>query len=307
MSPAVVISLDFELRWGLLDVLGHDLTRYRGNLEGVREVVPRLLELFRREEVRATWAVVGALACSGWDEWRARAPAWPRYRDASLTWDEAYARADPAGRLYFAPELVDQVARAPGQELGSHTFSHLYLGEPGVTGADARADAQAMAALFQERWRRAPRSFVFPRNQVAHTAELAQAGITAWRENPHPFFWRHNLGAAQPLPVRALRLADALAPLGRRAAPAQAHRASYFVRFGLREPLWRLHLRRIAADARRLADGEALHLWWHPHNLGAAPARGVARAGELLDAVRVASRGQARFASMGEAIQMPDG
>lgn len=301
MSGAVVISLDFELRWGLLDILGRDLGRYRANLEGVREAVPRLLELFRREQVEATWAVVGAVACSGWDEWRARAPAWPRYADPALAWDDDWPRADPAGRLYFAPELVDAVAKTPGQDLGSHTFSHLYLGEPGVTEGDVRADAAAMAALFRHRWQRAPASFVFPRNQVAHTAVLQEGGIRAWRENPAPFYWRRNLGPTQPLPVRALRLIDGLAPLGRRAAPQPAHRASYFVRFNLPEPLWRLHLRRIAGEVRRLGPGEALHLWWHPHNLGAAPSAGVGRVAQLVDAVREASRGRARFASMASA------
>jgi peptidoglycan/xylan/chitin deacetylase (PgdA/CDA1 family) len=298
---AVVISLDFELRWGLLDILRHDLSRYRGNLEGVRDAVPRLLELFVRRNVSATWATVGALACSGWDEWRARAPAWPRYLDPNLAWSDDYARADPQGRLYFAPELVDAVAKTPGQELGSHTFSHLYLGEPGVTETDVLADGQAMAKLFKDRFQRAPKSFVFPRNQVAHTRALTASGVAAWRENPHPFFWQQNLGPTQSLPVRALRLADAFAPLGRRSAPSVASRASYFIRFNLPEALWRLHVRRIAKDLQRARPSDSLHLWWHPHNLGATPARSVARVGELLDALHTASKGSARFASMGEA------
>jgi peptidoglycan/xylan/chitin deacetylase (PgdA/CDA1 family) len=297
---SVVISLDFELRWGLLDILGHDLSRYRQNLEGVREAVPVLLEMFTRHQVRATWAVVGAVACSGWEEWRARAPAWPRYADPALAWDERYAQADLEGRLYFAPELVDLVARSEGQELGSHTFSHLYLGEPGVTEDDVLADGQAMAKLFQDRWQRTPKSFVFPRNQVAHTRALAANGISAWRENPHPFFWQKNLGPTQPLPVRALRLVDSLAPLGNRAAPSRASRASYFVRFSLPETLWRLHLRRISSDVQQMRTGESMHLWWHPHNLGGDVPRSMSRVAQLLDAVHNAGRGEVRFAAMAE-------
>ena len=69
MNPALIVSLDFELRWGLLGVLGDDMNEYRENLEGVEEVVPRLLEMFRDRAVRATWATVGALACRDWEEW----------------------------------------------------------------------------------------------------------------------------------------------------------------------------------------------------------------------------------------------
>src|SRR5215831_12070400 len=59
--PMVVWSLDFELRWGMHDLLGLDRDRYRNNLEGAREAVPEFLQLFTRRGVRATWATVGAL------------------------------------------------------------------------------------------------------------------------------------------------------------------------------------------------------------------------------------------------------
>ena len=63
-TSKVVWSLDFELRWGMHDRLGLDRDLYRRNLEGAREAVPRLLQLFTRRGVRATWATVGALACN---------------------------------------------------------------------------------------------------------------------------------------------------------------------------------------------------------------------------------------------------
>jgi peptidoglycan/xylan/chitin deacetylase (PgdA/CDA1 family) len=165
LHPSVVVSLDFELRWGAYDVCGEDVTKYRANLEGVTEVVPRLLEVFSASEVRAMWATVGAVACDGWDEWRARAPHPPRYDDPALSWRDAYRAIDPTGRLHFAPKLVDAIAKSPGQELASHTFGHVYLREPGLTREDAVADTDAMTKLFEERWRLVPRSIVFPRNR----------------------------------------------------------------------------------------------------------------------------------------------
>jgi hypothetical protein len=301
VTAALVISLDFELRWGLLDILGDDVQRYRANLEGVREAVPRLLEAFVERGVHATWAVVGALACDGWDEWHERSPLFPRYEDPALSWREGHRRLDPSGRLYFAPELVELVMRTPGQEVGSHTFNHVYALEPGFTRNDAEADARAMVRLFDDKWRSVPRAHVFPRNQIGHLDVLRRHGIVAWRDNPRPFFWSKTVGADQSPALRALRLADSLAPLGRRAAPTSARRASYFVRVNLPEPLFRLHVRRIIRDAARLSDTDVLHLWWHPHNLGAAPARSVERIAALLDAVIEAAPRGVRLATMTEA------
>ena len=301
MTAKIVVSLDFELRWGLADVLGEDVTAYRRNLEGVVDVVPRLLELFANRGVEATWAVVGALACQDWDEWLGRTPTSPRYDDATLRWRDAYRMLDPNGRLHFAPALVEEIGRTRGQELGSHTFSHIYLREPGITREDVERDTDAVASLFAARFGRRPTSFVFPRNQVGHLSVLRERGIRVWRDTPRPFFWRATRGNEQSKTMRSLRLADSILPLGKRRSAEQEHRASYFVRVGLPEPLWRAHRARIRSDARHLRSGETLHLWWHPHNLGAAPAASCARVAELLDDVATGAP-QARFASMRDLV-----
>ena len=305
MTASVVVSLDFELRWGLLDILGDDITRYRRNLEGVAEAIPRLLDLFSKRDVHATWATVGAVACESWDEWQARTPPTPRYDDVGLRWRESFRTIDPRGRLYFAPDLVNAIRSSPGQELGSHTFNHVYVREPGFSREDAIADADAVVSLFRDRWDSRPSSVVFPRNQVGHTDVLRTRGVTAWRENPHPSFWNATAASEQTRIVRLCRIADAMAPLGRRTAPAVEHRASFFVRMNLAEPLWRAHRRRIVADARALRAGEVLHLWWHPHNLGASPEKSVARIADLLDAVREAAPPSTRFRSMSEVAGLP--
>ena len=115
-TPKTVWSLDFELRWGMHDLLGLDRDRYRKNLEGAREAVPQLLQLFTWRGVRATWATVGALACQSWDDYFRRAPAPPHYADKRLAVDPRYADLDPDGVLHFAPDLVAQVAETEGQD-----------------------------------------------------------------------------------------------------------------------------------------------------------------------------------------------
>ncbi len=58
-AGAFVISLDFELHWGVRD--RRTVADYKDNLLGARNVVPRLLDLFSRYKVHATWATVGFL------------------------------------------------------------------------------------------------------------------------------------------------------------------------------------------------------------------------------------------------------
>lgn len=298
MKPSVVISLDFELRWGVADRLAGDVNAYRRNLEGEPDAVLAMLELFDREQVGATWATVGALACAGWDEYFAIAPPQPNYANKQLGVRRDWQDLDPTGRLHFAPGIVRAVAAAPGQELASHSFSHIYMQEAGCLAADVEADSMAVARLFHERFGVAPTSFVFPRNQVGHVEALQRTGIRRWRLNPTVSYWNAVRRDQQRKFVRALRLFDDVVAGESRRAPASEMRASFLVRFPLPDRAWKLHLSRIRRDARRLQPGETLHLWWHPHNLGADVRRNVRRLSDLISVVRDAAPSDTRFVSM---------
>jgi peptidoglycan/xylan/chitin deacetylase (PgdA/CDA1 family) len=284
--PKVVWSLDFELRWGMHDVLGLDRDRYRKNLEGAREAVPQLLQLFTRRGVRATWATVGALACRSWDEYFRRAPAPPRYVNPQLAINPRYADIDPDGLLHFAPDLVALIAETEGQDIGTHTFSHLYLGELGVMQVDAAADHAATLALFRERFGIKPTSMAFPKNQVAFLALYRAQGISAWRDNESPWYYQLTRHTNHPV-VRGLRMIDALTPWRARGGSFSGGRtpSTLFVRVYLPESLWKLHLARIAAEARRIKEGGVLHFWLHPHNLGADIPRGMQRLEQVIDVI----------------------
>jgi hypothetical protein len=296
--PKVVWSLDFELRWGMHDLLGLDFGCYRKNLEGAREAVPRLLSLFTSRGVRATWATVGALACRNWDDYFRRAPMPPRYVNRQLAIDPRYADLDPAGTLHFAPDLVALIAKTEGQELGTHTFSHLFLGELGVMSADAAADHAATLALFRECFDITPISLVFPRNQIAFLAQYRAQGISVWRDNESSWYYQLTRHTNHPV-VRVLRAMDAVTPWRTRGGSFSDGRcpSTLFVRAYLPESLWKLHLARIAAEAGGIKQG-VLHFWLHPHNLGADVSSGLQRIEQVLDIIdRRAPRGTI-YASM---------
>src|SRR3954468_19543994 len=118
MAPAgtFVVSLDFELHWGVRDRLS--VAEYGANLRGAREVIPRLLERFAAAGVRATWATVGMLFCESRDELIARRPErLPQYADSRLSpYPDietlgADEREDP---LHFAPSLIRAIAATDG-------------------------------------------------------------------------------------------------------------------------------------------------------------------------------------------------
>jgi hypothetical protein len=66
---AFVISLDFELHWGVRDHEPPD-GPYHANLLGARKAIPRLLELFEHYGISATWAIVGFLFAESREERR---------------------------------------------------------------------------------------------------------------------------------------------------------------------------------------------------------------------------------------------
>ncbi len=81
---ALVISLDFELYWGVRDK--RSLAQYGRNILGGRKAIPRMLDLFAERDVGATWATVGFVFCGSKDElMEVRPPLLPHYADPRLS------------------------------------------------------------------------------------------------------------------------------------------------------------------------------------------------------------------------------
>jgi hypothetical protein len=284
-AGAVIISIDFELRWGMRHVLGDASHRYDGCIRRAPQAAALLLDELLRRKLRATWAAVGALACSGWDEYWARAPDSPAYADTSLRIGRAIQRLDPTGELHFCrPELLS-IANAPGQELGCHTFSHLLCGRPGSTVGDLDRDLSACTALWQELFGRGPVSFVYPCNEQRWTARLSSHGVRVVRTAARgqlcgsiPF--GRLMGAALDVVRRPLSHVPSVGAGG-----IIETEGSRFVRFGLPIPLSTSHFERAIAAVRALEPGRVLHFWWHPHNLGRDPRGCVDQALPLLDCI----------------------
>ena len=295
-NGAFVISLDFELHWGVRDHT--PVSGYERNLLGVRQAVPGMLELFRRHDIAATWATVGFLFAETKKELEKHYPrVLPTYLDPRMSPYEAMSevgtdeKSDP---FHFAPSLLREIAKTPKQEIATHTFSHFYCLEPGQTAAQFEADLEA-AAKIGEPFGDTCKSIVFPRNQLApaYLDVLRRRGVRAYRSNGT--HWAYRAQVAEPPARRLFRLADAYVPLsGARAnrRPQAAHQdslvdvpASAFLRpYSPRlRHLDGMRFRRLASAMTTAAEsGRIFHLWWHPHNFGRHPGESLTFLDRLL-------------------------
>ena len=284
-QSAFVVSLDFELHWGICD-RENALTDYRPNLERVREVIPRLLDVFEAFEIRATWATVGFLFYKSKEEMLEHLPEMrPGYVDRKLS---AYEYLDLVGDderddpLHFAPSLIEEIKRRQGQHVGSHTHSHFYCLEKGQHKEAFEADIEKAVEIAGRRGIEVE-SLVFPRNQLNpdYIPILEKHGIVTYRGNPPAWMYEAMRGEEATLAHRGFRLLDAYLPVrgliesktatNGKGLPAVNIPATRFLRpyFPTLRGLEAIRLRRIKGEMREAArDGRVYHLWWHPHNFG---------------------------------------
>lgn len=282
---ALVISLDLEAHWGVRHRVRPGDPYFR-NLSAEREAVQGILRLFREYRIHATWATVGMLLARHRRELDEHRPkVLPRYRDPRLSpYEEEVGEDESDDPFHYAPTVVRDIAGLTGQEIGTHTFSHYFCREPGQRAEAFESDLDSALAIAARRGHR-PRSIVFPRNQVnpAYLPRLARFGLRAYRGLQRPWMYQETRLRPAWSAARVARYADSHLPL----AGAHTFRwddipdagglcnipASFFLRARGRTAgaRTRLHLRRLRAALDRAASTQELvHLWWHPHNFGAA-------------------------------------
>lgn len=283
LTGSFVISLDFELHWGVCDVLTVDA--YRENLLGARRVIPRLLALFDEFGIHATWATVGFLFFGRREDLLAALPPTrPTYSDPGMS---SYNHFDSVGHdeeadpFHFALSLVEQIRRAPHQEVATHTFSHFYCMEAGQTPDEFRADLAACVSAARAIGLELS-SIVFPRNQFtcAHLDVCADLGVVVYRGTERAWPYRPAAKHRQNRLRRAIRLADSYVNLlgyhdttygatlerGMVNIPASRFLRPYSRRLRALEPLKERRVTNAMSHAAR--RGTIYHLWWHPHNFG---------------------------------------
>lgn len=281
----LVISLDYELMWGIIDVLTKD-GYGQTHVKQVPDVINKMIALFEEYDVHATFATVGMIMYSNSKELLADIPqVHPTYKQTVKSpYEHDYIPQITAEEecLFFQPEVAKRINSHKGMEFGTHTYCHYYCWAEGQTTEQFDADTKKAVEVAKRNGIEI-KSIVFPRNQVSdeHLKICAKYGITSYRGNALKFF-NEPKSTFEEIKNRICRLLDAYINVGGMTSiPYEKLEykegmlnvcASRMLRpyssrlFFLEE----LRLRRIKKEMTYAAKkSEMYHLWWHPHNFGA--------------------------------------
>lgn len=297
-----VISLDFELMWGVRDVV--TIQQYGKNIAGVHEVIPKLLDIFNTYNINATFATVGFLFFETKSELLKSIPEnLPSYNDSNLSPYHGYFEtigddhlSDP---FHYAPLLIKAIQQYPQHEISTHTFSHYYCTEQGQTREQFRADMIA-AKKIASTYAIPTTSVIFPRNQYnsLYTDVCIELGISSYRGNEA--HWIYDSGREIKNPIlrllflntgafgkklkrnskRMFRMLDSYINITGQNCYSEKYLQSkfpvdipssrllrpYAPTLALLEPLRLMRIKKGMTYAAK--NNLTYHLWWHPHNFG---------------------------------------
>ena len=278
----LVISLDFELYWGVFDV--RSLDNYRAHLKKVPEIVTRLLELSDLYDITLTFATVGFLFSKDKEELLEFAPkAKPAYNASKFSpyhLLETIGENESDDPYHYALSLIESIQKKTRHEIGSHTFCHYYCNETGQSPEEFEADLKAAINIANHK-NSAIQSIVFPRNQIndAYLAICAKHGLLSYRGiEDH---WMYNTTNTERLEnprYRICRLLDTYFNIsGYNTHTPKTNKglvniaSSRFLRpysskLRFLEPFKLLRIKHGMTHAAK--HNEVYHLWWHPHNFG---------------------------------------
>ena len=312
-----VISLDFELIWGTLDLFGPEGFQRACEIERER-VIDELLSLFVEFEFPATWCVLGHLfldRCELKDGIMHPQIIRPKHAWVEGDWfKHLKPHSEDEKSIFLGRSLVEKIRSCSvPQEIGSHSFSHVIFADEGCSRETAMSEMKECVRLANEMGIEL-RSFAFPRNEVGHIEVLRETGFACYR-GPEPN-WYESPKVPESL-KRILRLVDVL----RAAKPPVVlpektadglwnipGSAIYFPMHGVRRhiPL-SLRVKRAVKGLNAAAQEKKIfHLWFHPTNMADeadAMFAGLRQILEHADALK--ERGELRYATMKELVQSP--
>jgi len=291
----LVISLDFELLWGVFDKVNYKEKEIY--FKNTRIVIPEILNLFSEYDIHCTWATVGMLFNKNWNQWSENRPEFlPRYNNQSLS---AYTYGNvinsKESEFYcFAKDLIMQIKETPNQEIATHTYSHYYCLEEGQMISSFKADLKKSIELADSMGIKL-RSLVFPRNQFneEYLKVCYELGIENVRSNPTDWYWKDTQSSS--IKNRIFRTGDAYFGTNNKSYKLKredkmegwplSQKASRLLRpYTSNSLLNYLKLKRIKSEMTYAAkNNQIYHLWWHPHNFGNNPEENMADLRKILE------------------------
>lgn len=138
------ISIDLELLWGRKDL---NYRAFISKTKKERGIIKKLLNLFKKYNIAATWAVVGKML-------------------------------ENRNSLWSGRDIIKLIRSYPNQEIGSHTYSHEVFIQIGYE--KAKEEVEKTVEIFKKE-KISYTSFVFPRNKVHYLNLIKKNGFKAYR------------------------------------------------------------------------------------------------------------------------------
>jgi hypothetical protein len=170
--PKFLFSLDCELGWAEPDPPDSRWDALRADPTSGRDTYKKILDIFREHEIPATWAFVGHLFL---DECT---PDTHYVNDRVENYDP-YTNLSKSP-LYYAYDLVSMVHDDEiNHEIAAHSFTHTPY--TNLSKNEARKDIQNLIDVAESKGHELT-SFVFPKNQIAHTEVIAEHSFSVYRD-----------------------------------------------------------------------------------------------------------------------------
>ena len=270
--------------WGVREV--KSIATYGNNVAGVHQVIPKLLKTFREFGIEATFSTVGFLFFETKKDLLDHIPSvLPQYNNPILSPYNGYF--DSIGEDYksdiyhFAPHLIKEIQRYTEQEIGTHTFSHMYCQAAGHSKNAFLEDIRS-AKKVASKYNITIQSLIFPKNQMneEYLKIILDEGILCYRGNEHSWLYAPKDAANESRLRRAFRLLDAYINITghncytdeymKKSMPINIPSSRLLRPYSKKLRFFNaIKLRRITSGMTHAAKNNlTYHLWWHPHNFG---------------------------------------
>jgi len=280
----LVISLDFELMWGVRD--SQTKKSYGQNILGSKSAINEMLISFDKFDINVTFAIVGFLFHQSKGDILNNQPIiLPGYKNKNLSpyqsIEKEVGNNEQDDPFHFGFSVINQIKNYPKHEIASHTYSHFYCMEKGQTITEFEEDikkaievASKCGVYFK--------SIIFPRNQsnIEYLEVCKKYGIEIFRGNENHFIYSSKSNRKENNLIRILRFLDSYFNITgfhcydteemRNTIPINIPSSRFLRPFSPKLYfLEKLKLIRIKNAMTYAAKNNLVyHLWWHPHNFG---------------------------------------
>lgn len=286
MNGHFLISLDFELVWGLA---GWDLPRielYKRNLLLAKDALCEIVSLLEKYDMKCTIGYVGAMNYTSLQELQmadnSLVPSYTNLLYAPFASLLPYMGKELDEGLFLAHQEVEMLQIKANVEVASHTYSHYYCLEEGQTLEDFENDLRMVKENAMKQGINLV-SIIFPRNQVNdnYLSICCRYGFTHYRGMLNNFLYKPSKTSFRYSPMGALRFLDTYLNISGNNTytiedtkdkelidvPGSRFLRPYSPQLSFLEGLKIRRIKKSMTDAAK--NGRIYHLWWHPHNFGA--------------------------------------